>query len=101
MGFLGFVPYIPHFFLNANNRRAMNENERSKAERHVKKRGLDLDTYLEKKHGQKAAEFARQRDLAEYLVERQMARRWKSEKLKKKWHDVFGSSSSDSEYCNW
>ena len=60
---------------------------------------MDLETYLEKKHGQKAAEFARQRDLAEYLVERQMARRWKAEKLKKRSLHLFSSSSSsDSEY---
>jgi len=59
----------------------MNENELPKAERHAKQKGLDLETYLEKKHGQKAAEFARQRDLVEYLVERQAVRGWKLGKL--------------------
>merc|ERR1712083_1289257 len=79
-----------------NSIREMNTNELPKAERHAKQRGMDLDTYLEKKHGKKAAEFARQRDLAEYLLERQIARGWKTEKLKKKWHDLFTSSSSSS-----
>merc|ERR1711997_593703 len=94
--------------------RELNANERPKAERHAKQRGMDLETYLENKHGKQAAELARQRDTAEYLLERQMERKFKFGKKfgkakkygkygkkYKKYGGYGGYSSSSSDYYGY
>jgi hypothetical protein len=53
----------------------MNENELPKAERHARKRGMDVGTYLAHKHGEKAAERGRKKDLAQYMAIHQARRR--------------------------
>merc|ERR1712186_121621 len=53
----------------------MNRNEFAKAERHARKRGMDVGTYLAHKHGEKAAERGRKNDLAQYMAIHQARRR--------------------------